>query len=89
MGNEPLTFIIHSTHGDFHVNDIGLPLNFHELWEALSVQIIKFDFDEYKRTYEKLDSEFDILDLGYWYKASDGTLEYEAPEPDFRKRQGK
>jgi len=77
--------VVHSTHGDFEIEEHGFPLNFHELWEALDVKIAKFDLDEYRQHYGKLDEGFDILDLGYWYSASDGTLEYEKPERDFLK----
>jgi hypothetical protein len=35
-----------------------------------------------------LDDEFDILDLGYWYKRGE-DMSYEPPEPDFRKEVAK
>jgi len=76
--------VVHSSNGDFEINEIGLPLNLHEIQEAMEVTILKFDLDEHKETYGELDTGFDILDLGYWYAASDGTLEYEPPDEDFR-----
>lgn len=42
--------------------------------------IVKFDLAEYRRHYGKTDTQYDILDLGYW--CSDGK--YEPAEEDFR-----
>ena len=43
--------------------------------------ITRFDVEEYRATYGKLDESIDILDIGYWY-GTDNT--YEPAEPDFR-----
>lgn len=40
----------------------------------------RFDVDEFRRVYGKLDDDIDILDIGYWNP--DGK--YIEPEPEFR-----
>jgi len=90
--------IVHSTYGDFEINAKGQPLDHDAINAALyepydGVRINRFDLDEYKKTYGKLDTEYDILDLGYWHivlKLVNGDMvprnEYVGPDKGFRER---
>lgn len=51
-------------------------------------QIRRFDLDEYVRTYSESAREFDILDLGFWWRdiSVEGIpiLKYEPPDSEWR-----
>lgn len=70
---------------EIEINSEGLVLNdnFASIWGH---QIIKFDLEEYKHHYNESDieSEYDILDLGYWYINGDSNLDYEPADKGFR-----
>ena len=76
--------IVHSSHGDFVIDENGIVTKFKAEAEAEADyrNYVRFDLPEYKRHYGELDTEYDILDLGFWKK--DGS--YEPPEKDFRDR---
>jgi len=78
------TMTVHSTNGDITITEEGIPVSLYETWQMMQVKILCFDLWEYKRVYGKLEDEYDVLDLGYWWTTSDGTLEYEKPDPNFR-----
>lgn len=75
--------IVRSSNGDIEIDDNGEILDDPE---DSAGGIIRFDLDEYKRTYGELDpsGEYDILDLGYWYNQSGKELKYEGPDLTFR-----
>lgn len=74
-----LTGTVHSTHGDIDIEtQNGKVLNFNTCADEYG-DIIQFDLDEYRLFYEADDVGFDILDLGYWYRLSDGRVKYEKP----------
>ena len=76
--------IVHSSHGDFVIDENGIVIKFKAEAEAEADyhNYVRFDLPEYKKHYGELDTEYDILDLGFWKK--DGS--YEPPEKDFRDR---
>ena len=76
--------IVHSSHGEFEIDENGIVIKFDANPEADADyhNYVRFDLPEYKKHYGELDTEYDILDLGFWQK--DGS--YEAPEKDFRER---
>jgi hypothetical protein len=82
------TGVVHSSGGDITIDLVnGKVLSF-ELdgedpeYREVFENIRNFDLKEYVEHYpdEAGETQFDILDLGYWLK--DGY--YEPPEPDFR-----
>ena len=82
------TMIVHSSHGDIEIDFTGVPLNFDVDSDDNALRkIVRFDIQEYSRHYNELvdeSYEFDILDLGYWYK-DDSECKYEKPEEQFRR----
>jgi hypothetical protein len=76
--------IVHSSHGEFEIDENGIVIKFDANPEAEADyhNYVRFDLPEYKKHYGELDTEYDILDLGFWKK--DGS--YETPEKDFRDR---
>ena len=76
--------IVHSSHGDFVIDENGIVTKFKAGgWVQPDYHnYVRFDLPEYKKHYGELDTEYDILDLGFWKK--DGS--YEPPEKDFRDR---
>jgi hypothetical protein len=83
--------IVHSSHGDFVIDENGIVTKFKAEESASQSDAeaeadyhnyVRFDLPEYKKHYGELDTEYDILDLGFWKK--DGS--YEPPEKDFRDR---
>lgn len=52
-----------------------------ENYDSGDVQIHKFDVAEYGTKYGQIDSEIDILDIGYWHGEDSA---YEPPAADFR-----
>jgi hypothetical protein len=77
--------IVHSSHGDFTINENGEVIDLKLDTDCPDTErhfksITKFDLNEYKEYYGQLESEYDILDLGYWH------TKYEKPDLDWRKR---
>ena len=59
--------IVHSSNGELTINyDTGKVINCQSDDDHLNL-ISRFDLNEYIRTHNQLDSNYDILDLGYWY----------------------
>ena len=66
------TAIVHSSFGDITINNQGLPVCIHptpgvEARPDPLDQIVRFNLAEYEAHYGDLPTEFDILDLGYWF----------------------
>ena len=82
---------VHSNHGTLHVDANGFVLWFDPFADgevdaiAQLRSIRRFNLVEYQKVYKKLDSEYDILDLGYWYREKGATEDkYEPPEHAWR-----
>lgn len=84
---------VRSSHGTVYLDDNGavrsVVLDDSTDPDAQSLlQIRRFDLDEHVRTYGKVDREFDILDLGYWWMWRDfeniPVRKYEPPAYDWR-----
>jgi hypothetical protein len=77
--------LVQSSHGRLRIDDEGRPVH---LWidtdDLASANVLasirRFDLDEFRRTYGRLDDEFDVLDLGYWH----GGDCYEPPAYEWR-----
>jgi hypothetical protein len=84
---------VRSSHGTLFVNEAGTVVEVRIEQPAdkdarFLQQIRQFDLDEYVRTYDESAREFDILDLGFWWR--DTTVEgipilkYEPPDGEWR-----
>ena len=58
--------IIHSSHGEFTIDELGrvLEANIGPSWDAPIPT--KFDVDKFKTMWGELEHEIDILSIGYW-----------------------
>lgn len=82
---------VFSSHGTFSIDENGFVIMF--IQDGADTQdtkhlhtVRRFNLEEYRRTYKKVDYQFDILDLGYWYRESlDDGDEYAQPAHDWRK----
>ena len=78
------TTTVQSSHGTFTIDDEGRPIHVRIDTDDLDsanvlTSITRFDLDEYRLAYGRLDEEYDVLDLGYWYAGG-----YEPPAYDWR-----
>jgi len=75
--------VVHSAYGDIKIDKDGVPfdIKFNDTnYKGCYIEDIKkFDLDEYKNHYGSNDSEYDILDIGYWAKHG-----YIKPDKQFR-----
>lgn len=74
---------IWSSNGNFAIDEHGDILDRVLYVGGELPPITRFDVEEYRATYGKLDESIDILDIGYWYGPNDT---YEPADPDFRKQ---
>lgn len=96
-----MSYLVHSSHGDLELDHDGVVVNFYESEEAdhdgvdaLS-RILQFDLAEHQKAFpkeweilspESWPTDFDILELGYWYSGMDKSSpnKYEPPDYEFR-----
>ena len=77
----PVQHTIHSSYGDFVIDERGNVLS-HELDDGWDQSIpVQFDVDEFRMTYGRLDTDIDVLDIGY--TKPDG--QYEPPSSEWRR----
>lgn len=80
------TFVVHSSHGDLTVTAEGYVLHDKSTYADHELEnITRFDIGEYKKHYNvaSIDTDRDILDLGYWYRAGK-FIRYEEPVQSWR-----
>lgn len=79
------TTIVHSSHGDLVIYSHGVVSRSKSKYDDDELRnIIAFDMQEYEQTYGKPASDCDILDLGYWYDDTNGSVSYEPPAYKWR-----
>lgn len=81
------TGIVHSSHGDITINlDTGDVISHNN--NGNYTDVVRFDLQEYFQHYSGEEqnqvNEFDILDLGYWFRDDKLALVYEAPDHQWR-----
>jgi hypothetical protein len=83
--------LVFSSHGVFNIDQNGFVLTYvqdgPDTEDTRHMHTVRrFNLEEHRRKYKKTDVEFDILDLGYWYReAPDEGDKYAQPAHDWRK----
>lgn len=95
--SQPVVFAtVHSSSGDITIDSNGFVIDYTDTTcgfiKASELECIRaitrFNLIECQQYYGELNTNFDILDLGYWYRDPVGDNLcgcYEPPEYDFRK----
>jgi hypothetical protein len=75
---------VHSSHGDFEVDEIGIPTDaIFDTCEQYS-NVLRVDLEEYDRWAGKPEDHIDILLIGIWVNV-DGGITYSPADEEARK----
>ena len=69
-----ITATVHSTYGDYDISEDGMVVSGPAYYNHR--RLVRFDLSEYKKHYGNVDTEYDIIDVGFWH--ADGS--YVPPE---------
>lgn len=76
---------VHGSYGDLILDQWGKVIEYIDPYDEPDyADIIRFNLEEYKHTYGQVDSDYDILDLGFWFRKPDGSIGYEPPAYEWR-----